>query len=112
MMSVYTSTSALNYKTGYAHSQLSQKRSSIKKNSKKIEALFSPDALDIHNRSGKAIMNSPPIKITGKTILHSNVVRHYIATEEKMIWCYLLRPGRFFFMWLLLSLLAVLAVVM
>ena len=111
-MSVYTSTSALNYKAGYAHFQLSQKRSSIKENSKKIDALFSPDALDIHNRSGKAIINSPPLKITGKTILHSNVVRHYMTTQEKMIWRYLLRPGRSFFMWLLLSLLGGLAMVM
>ena len=108
-MSVYTSTNALHYKAGYASSLFSQKRSSIKENAKKIDTLLRSETLEIHNRSGQAIMNSPPSKIAPQTILRSSVVRDYLTTKEKANWFYLLHPGRFFFMWIFLGLLAALS---
>lgn len=107
-MSAYTSTTAIHYKAGYVAPRLSQKRSSSKEQANKIDILLHSDALDIHSRSGQAIMNSPPSKIAPKVLLSSGVVRHCVTTQEKAIWHYLLRPGHFFFIWVFLGLLAAL----
>ena len=108
-MSVYSSTNTLHYKAGNRSSRFSQKRSLRGENTQQIEMLLQSDALDIQSRSGQAIMNSPPNKIGPTAILCSGVTRHYVTTQEQAIWHYLLRPGRFFFIWLFLGLLAALS---